>query len=646
MKGKIINDFILKNRLGLGGMAEVWYAENAAGLKVAVKILSDELSRNPKMRERFLNEANVIIHLNHPNIRKVLGIGSIEGRPAIIMEYLDGSDLKERMRRGQHFTDEELKRWWNQLVSALNYTHAQNIVHRDIKPSNIFIDQNGDVKLLDFGIAKVIDTTSGTLTGSVLGTRIYMSPEQVKDPKRVGPKSDEYSLAVSFVHLLSGKAPYDNKTTSDYDIQVSIVNKPLDLSHLPKEWQGFLALYLKKEPEKRVTLRPFEAVTLSLSPEYDELTQADSYTPKPAKNKKWLWMGLSAIAVVILASLFFFLNSNKTIVPDDFMHQSDHDNPIESEQIDVLPLQVVVESKVEDQLPLSSINLALFDHGKLSFYSTGNQQSISVDKEIDSVLNGVFVNDKFYYCVAKEGEVYLKYIDLNVGLEPVMVTCWGLKVSDCITETFHEFSPLIYAPKKNLLGIFHDFTWDYYYFDKTKVYSLTSGLMREWSWEKEGSLREKSDNESFNLDNFINDNEQLYYKNEHNTICLSNQLNVELYANEYDVEEIEFHTISVSPTGNMVLFGAQLVAFDFIHGPLCLASLDGSYQSILEDTDIAGTTTEWLNDGSLIYVGTEPRPENDPEFDAKRNYTKPCIRIVYPNHQMAVLSHANNFVAK
>ncbi len=329
MQGKTINGFELKRLLGMGGMAEVWYAENEIGLKAAVKILSEELSHNAQMQERFLNEAKVMVKLDHPNIRKVYGYGSIDSRPAIIMEYLDGSDLKKRMKDGQRFTGEELKCWWNQMVDALSYTHAQNIVHRDIKPSNIFIDQKGNAKLLDFGIAKVADTTTGTLTGSTLGTRIYMSPEQVKDPKRVGTASDVYSLAVSFVHLLTGKAPYDSTTSSDYDIQVSIVTKPVDVSKMPAEWRSFLAPYLAKEPADRPALRTFVATTIA--PADVEDGTIDDETPKRPKqsptdkpstanphsgldplsptptgkpgNKKGLWIGIGIAAAVTVALL-------------------------------------------------------------------------------------------------------------------------------------------------------------------------------------------------------------------------------------------------------------------------------------------------------------------------------------------------------
>ena len=326
MQGKTINGYTLERPLGKGGMAEVWYAENEIGMKGAVKIMSEELSHNAQMKERFLNEAKVMVKLDHPNIRKVLGYGSIDDRPAIIMEYLDGNDLKARMKSGQRFTEEELERWWNQLADALNYTHAQDIVHRDIKPSNIFVDQRGNAKLLDFGIAKVTDTTSGTQTGSTLGTRIYMSPEQVKDPKRVGPKSDVYSLAVSFVHVLSGKAPYDSTNSSDYDIQVSIVNDPVDMSKVSDAWRVFLAPYLQKNPDQRPVLRHFEAVAaLQSQPTMmdDDTTAAcdvsndKRQTPsdsksvsEPSSTKRnrrlglWLGLGAAVIAAVVLALVF------------------------------------------------------------------------------------------------------------------------------------------------------------------------------------------------------------------------------------------------------------------------------------------------------------------------------------------------------
>lgn len=267
MLGKTINGFELKRLLGTGGMAEVWYAENEIGKPVAVKILNADLSYNANIVERFRNEAVVMVRLDHPNIRQVYAYGNIDGRPCILMEYLDGDDLKALMKQGRRFTDEELRKWWDQISDALNYTHAEGIIHRDIKPSNLFLDKRGNIKLLDFGIAKIKESISMTQTGATMGTLMYMSPEQVDDAKHLGPESDVYSLAVTFVHLLTGKAPYDTSLMSDYKIRKGIVEQPLDLSMLPKDWQGFLAPYLEKDPAKRPGLRPFMAVSQVGKPE-------------------------------------------------------------------------------------------------------------------------------------------------------------------------------------------------------------------------------------------------------------------------------------------------------------------------------------------------------------------------------------------
>lgn len=350
MQGQVINGFELKRLLGRGGMAEVWYAENEIGKPAAVKILNENLSNSQQIVERFHNEALVMVKLNHPNIRQVYGYGYIGNRHCIIMEYLDGSDLEALLKSGRRFTDEELRKWWNQTVDALNYTHAMDIVHRDIKPSNIFLDNLGNIKLLDYGIAKVRESISMTQTGAMMGTLMYMSPEQVDDAKHLGPKSDIYSLAVTFVHLLTGQVPYDSTSLSDFKIRESIVYKPLDLSGVPIAWQGFLAPYLEKNPEDRPALRHFEEVqpvaeqvrqtVVHVVEEATRVVETPQPEPKPIpkpqpkptqkpqpkpveserqtfeldekpKSKKGLWIGLG-IAVVAVAVALFAVPKKKT----------------------------------------------------------------------------------------------------------------------------------------------------------------------------------------------------------------------------------------------------------------------------------------------------------------------------------------------
>ena len=332
MEGKTILGYTLQRRLGMGGMAEVWYAENVIGKKAAMKILLPKFCVDETVVKRFMTEAKVMVDLNHPNIRQVYDYSEIDDRPAIIMEYLEGDDLKARMKAGQRFTETELEKWWNQLVDALKYTHEEGIVHRDIKPGNIFVDKKGNVKLLDFGIAKVRESISSTQTGQKLGTLMYMSPEQVRDSKHIDYHTDIYSLAVTFVHLLTGKKPYDSDNSSDYDIQTSIVTQPLDLNGVPDGWKGFLAPYLEKEPSKRPELRYFEAVVPERKPieqpnSDDEETIVESSPKKPEhsenskkKNKLGLWIGLVVVAIVV--AVFMLKPSQPQSFQIDFYAES------------------------------------------------------------------------------------------------------------------------------------------------------------------------------------------------------------------------------------------------------------------------------------------------------------------------------------
>lgn len=258
MINKKISGYTIKRKIGEGGMAEVYYAENNLKKKAAVKILKPRLCEDMNVVTRFENEAEVMVKLNHPNITQVFDAGTIDDRPCIVMAYLEGDDLKNRLKNGESFSDEQLQKWWNQLVDALNHTHQQGIIHRDIKPSNIFIDKKGNVILMDFGIAKIKDAISITSSGTQIGTLLYMSPEQVLDSKHIDYRTDLYSLAITFVHLLTRKAPYDITNSNDYMIRKGIVEEPVDLSELPDSWRVFLEPYLAKDPDDRPPLRPWE----------------------------------------------------------------------------------------------------------------------------------------------------------------------------------------------------------------------------------------------------------------------------------------------------------------------------------------------------------------------------------------------------
>jgi serine/threonine-protein kinase len=317
MENKQINGYTLLRKIGEGGMAEVWYAENRLKKKAAVKIMLRKFSDDPQVIARFENEAGIMVSLEHPNIRAVYDYAFCEERPCIIMEYLEGTDLSAWLKQGKKVDEATVIEWWNLSVNALQYTHQKGVVHRDIKPSNLFVTNSGDVKLLDFGIAKIKDNISLTYTGMRIGTLMYMSPEQIKDSKHLDYKSDAYSLAVTFFHILTGKAPYDTTTTSDFEIMQNIVNAPLDMKRLPTQWQELLAPYLKKDPKERPELKAFEKQTgkktqMEFQKNDNEMTKIDNSnikpTPKPVRrNLKPLWYALGGIAIILLSALWMYI---------------------------------------------------------------------------------------------------------------------------------------------------------------------------------------------------------------------------------------------------------------------------------------------------------------------------------------------------
>jgi len=217
--------------IGEGGMASVYEAEHdTIKKKVAIKVLNPYLSGNAQFRERFKKEAELMAKLKNQNITEVF---DYDEHPVsyIIMEYLEGEDLRERIIRKGRLDDEEIKTLFTQILSAFQYAHENGIVHRDIKPSNIFILKNGQVKILDFGIAKIFGQGDEfTQTGTQMGTTVYMSPEQVKADRSIDFRSDIYSLGITMYYAINGKAPYDTENISQFDIFNKIVHETLPKS--------------------------------------------------------------------------------------------------------------------------------------------------------------------------------------------------------------------------------------------------------------------------------------------------------------------------------------------------------------------------------------------------------------------------------
>lgn len=206
-----LEDLELLELLGAGGMGYVYRArQRKLGREVAVKVVAPDVERSADFTERFAREARALARLNHPNIVAVYDYGEDGSFGWLVMEYVDGSNLREVIRAGKLEPAEALA-LIPRLCDALQYAHDQGVVHRDVKPENILVDGEGGVKIADFGLAKLTGTPAAlvNLTGTqqVLGTLRYMAPEQLDRPLEVDHRADIYSLGVVFYEMLTGEIP-------------------------------------------------------------------------------------------------------------------------------------------------------------------------------------------------------------------------------------------------------------------------------------------------------------------------------------------------------------------------------------------------------------------------------------------------------
>ncbi len=213
---KVLGEFKLLRRLGTGGMAEVWLAEQLSlKRQVAIKVMRPAMSGDVHGRKRFENEALAAAALHHPNIVQVFAVGEADGIQFIAQEYVEGMNMRDYISKKGPPTVAIGLQLMKQITAALEAANEAGIVHRDIKPENILLTRKGHAKVADFGLAQLRqgdDAVRMTQTGMTLGTPLYMSPEQVQG-KKLDHRSDLYSLGVTFYHLLTGRPPFRGEST-------------------------------------------------------------------------------------------------------------------------------------------------------------------------------------------------------------------------------------------------------------------------------------------------------------------------------------------------------------------------------------------------------------------------------------------------
>ncbi|MEX2026213.1 MAG: protein kinase [Pirellulaceae bacterium] len=222
LSGRRLGDYQLLRRLGRGGMAEVYLAEQISlKRQIAFKVLRGSLAGDDAYIRRFHHEAQAAANLVHANIVQIHEVGCLDGIHFIAQEYVSGQNVKQLLtRRGQGLDAPLAVSVLRQVASALHKASEQGIIHRDIKPENIMLAQTGEVKVADFGLARVASQEAMNLTqvGITMGTPLYMSPEQVEG-KPVDPRSDIYSLGVTCYQMLSGQPPFDGETALAIAVQ-------------------------------------------------------------------------------------------------------------------------------------------------------------------------------------------------------------------------------------------------------------------------------------------------------------------------------------------------------------------------------------------------------------------------------------------
>ena len=241
-------------RVGHGGMAEVYEAHDVINKRiVAIKLIREDVMKNPINLRRFENEATIAASLNHPNIVKIYNHGTVDGVPYIANEFIKGQNLKEALDFRSSLPLQEALDYMIQLSAALYYAHQHSIIHRDVKPDNLYLMSDGTIKLGDFGIAQTEGENNQANNTEIVGSVHYLAPEITRG-RPASAQSDIYAAGVTFFELLTGHVPFSKSKA--IDIAVAHVNEKFPsikkyLPNCPKEVERIILKCVKKNPKER-----------------------------------------------------------------------------------------------------------------------------------------------------------------------------------------------------------------------------------------------------------------------------------------------------------------------------------------------------------------------------------------------------------
>ncbi|MFI5187368.1 MAG: serine/threonine-protein kinase [Chitinophagales bacterium] len=339
-----IRGYKIQERIGIGGMGEVYKAFHPGLNRVAaVKFLFQK-----EHAERFKNEAYIQSSVNHPNIAKLYEYVVDADTPCIIMEYVEGISLDSYIYKHGRINSPEAEKILIQIVSALKYLHGKNILHRDVKPQNFKIENDGTVKMLDFGISKNEYTPKLTQLGFVVGTTEYMAPEQFEH--KVEKKSDIWSLGVMAYEMLTGSLPFESNNPIALRNQIAkakFTDPKILVPQISEKLIDLIDRSLKTNPSNRASAQEIEELLIGKEAvkkiEPEKKIQAEKKINLPALNpksinitiqRKWIYAGISFIAIVVVIILFSYgsgsskssISRKDTIIPVGVSDIQDQNN--------------------------------------------------------------------------------------------------------------------------------------------------------------------------------------------------------------------------------------------------------------------------------------------------------------------------------
>ncbi|MHB8624017.1 MAG: serine/threonine protein kinase [Sulfuricaulis sp.] len=331
--GSMVGRYLTLSRIGMGGMGVVYRAHDTElNRTVALKVLPPHLCKYPDYLKRFHTEAQAQARLNSPYIITLYELMEHSAGEILVLEYVEGETLEKCLRHYGALSVPEAVRLFEQTLRGVEHIHQMGVVHRDLKPSNIFITREGDIKLMDFGIARLLDNHDPSQKGTMVGTLLYISPEQING-RETDCRSDVYTLGVSLFEAVTGRLPFERR--SDYALMHAHIqeNPPSPKEYqrkLPRELAAVILKAIEKDPNRRYqSAAEFRTALLELGMVERRQTVTADFTAnipvssnpraKGAISRIWggAWLDLSMVAMALMLVVVLDVYPSSTVLTKD-----------------------------------------------------------------------------------------------------------------------------------------------------------------------------------------------------------------------------------------------------------------------------------------------------------------------------------------